>query len=273
MPDDWTWRDDARSFFRWNAWQPIWDWFWQTRLGKAVITGVGGLILGVIGKLYSPPVFYIGLGVVFAVSIVFGADILSAIRSRMRPVTRDEAKSIAAQIEDFLRGKEIVIGGQSNSVLATTTTPTIISSGYVRCDAPHKLAVQVEINLGALQTANSEHWARLDFTKRSIFTQALLSAPKSQDRSFDVMIANLPQSDCRDLGIDLRDAIHEAGLAVMGIQEMISPAFPAGITIEANKNDPLLPKLLEAFRQIELNAHFQHRETNVLIVRIGRRLG
>jgi hypothetical protein len=108
MPDDWTWRDDARSFFRWNAWQPIWDWFWQTRLGKAVITGVGGLVLGVIGKLYSPPVFYIGLGVVFAVLIVFGADILSAIRSRMRPVTRDEAKSIAAQIEDFLRGKKLL---------------------------------------------------------------------------------------------------------------------------------------------------------------------
>jgi hypothetical protein len=52
MSDDWTWRDDLRSFLRWQPLQTIWDWFWTTTLGKAAGTAMIAL-LGTVGSYLS----------------------------------------------------------------------------------------------------------------------------------------------------------------------------------------------------------------------------
>jgi hypothetical protein len=260
------------EFNRWFVKWTVADWV-RAAIGSAVVS-----LVGLISSHFTQlaPVWKGGFGGALVSSLLIaGTAVFLASRSKRKPVPSAEVGKFNQLLESYMKGENILfdLGGEPQLVTSTTTT----SSGYVhfgpRKDA-NTIDFHVSVNVAPLShDSSNEHWSRLDSLKRSQFTQALLPAAKSQGRSFDVMIANLPQSDCRDLGIDLRDAIHNAGLGAMGIQEMISPTFPPGITVEANKSDPLLPKLLEAFRQIGLVPRFQHQDTNALIVRIGRRLG
>lgn len=87
MGDDWTWRDDARSFLRWQPLQTAWDWFWGTALGKAVVAGVITLIGTIASYFGSAP----RLTLLFEGALIASIAILlpSAIQyvRRSKPVT------------------------------------------------------------------------------------------------------------------------------------------------------------------------------------------
>lgn len=85
------------------------------------------------------------------------------------------------------------------------------------------------------------------------------------------MISSADQSDCRDLALDLRDAIKDAGLRaelVSTLGEQIDP----GILVKGTPSDQIFQSLLTALS----DAGFVYRVTNLdgarlLAISIGRK--
>jgi hypothetical protein len=83
MADDWTWRDDLKSFVRWQPLQSLWDWFWGTVLGKAVVAGVMAILATAIGYFKGPIMFHAGIGAFVACAFIAALSIISN-RSRRK---------------------------------------------------------------------------------------------------------------------------------------------------------------------------------------------
>ena len=78
----WGWFDDIKSFLRWQALQPIWDWLWGTVLGKAVVAAVTSVIGIAIGYFKSPSLYHAAIGVLAASLFILGPSAFTAIRNK-----------------------------------------------------------------------------------------------------------------------------------------------------------------------------------------------
>jgi hypothetical protein len=116
-----------------------------------------------------------------------------------------------------------------------------------------------------------ESWARLDAIKRGQIANVLRVLKRSEVRMFDVFIQSLPHSDCRDLAVDLSDAIQEAGLTAALIDDVSRRNIDPGIWIEGNRTDPIFQKLIEAFAQADIRCQLRNVDGYMLNLRIGRR--
>jgi hypothetical protein len=150
-----------------------------------------------------------------------------------------------------------------------------------------KLAGKYQSSIIATQAATIEHlkivqstpakqivpesWARLDAIKRGQIANVLRVLKHSEVRMFDVFIQSLPHSDCRDLAVDLRDAIQEAGLIAALIDDVSRRNIDPGIWIEGNRTDPIFQKLIEALAQAHIHCQVRNVDGYMLNLRIGRR--
>ena len=71
--------------------------------------------------------------------------------------------------------------------------------------------------------------------------------------------------------VDLRDAIQEAGLRTLLIDNVMRRASDSGIRIEGNRTDPIFQKLIKALDQVGLPCKVKNENGYHLALRIGRR--
>lgn len=132
------------------------------------------------------------------------------------------------------------------------------------------LKTKIEVSSLAIETP-PESWPRLDAIRRRQIANTLRVLTRSENRLYDVSIQSLFQSDCHDLAVDLRDAIQEAGLRTLLIDNVMRRASDSGIRIEGNRTDPIFQKLIKALDQVGLPCKVKNEDGYHLALRIGRR--
>jgi hypothetical protein len=268
----WFWT--KTEFLRWYTGWNLLDWLLFTASGRAtamsVVSATGVAVTHFVGQAWRHDIT-----IVFAVSlIVLVPSVISTLRSKRQPVPTQEADPIQREIADYFAGKTLYVRGEPQTVLTTTTSRVGYVSGFGDERNANTLDFGITLSVTPLrgQLASSEHWSRLDAIRRARLGQALMGLPRTQERMWDVMIDALPQSDCRDLGIDLRDAINNVGLQAVTVQEALHPNLGPGIVVEGHRSDPACRQLCDGLNSIGLTHRFiETARPDRLIIRIGRR--
>jgi hypothetical protein len=251
--------DKARDFL----FDKFFDWIWSF-VGVAVTGVLVASLLSLVAYIRGHQALLDGsLGAVIACVAILALGWIRALF--VRPLPPEQAQEVEEQFKHLLDGQVINISGMANTVATTSMTDSSLISLRAG-EQPKDLTLVVRLDAASERT---EQWPKLSATKRQQIGNQLRDLEHSTGRMFDVTIWSADLSDCRDLAVDLRDSIKQAGLTAEIASEYARELSP-GILVEGNRSDGIFRSLLHALDGAGLVYRVIDRNDQTLNLKIGR---